>query len=65
MTTLPKLAERARRGTPEIEAMALAIMRARRRFGWTFYKRERVMAIDLVMAEDAAEALRTFAENAS
>jgi hypothetical protein len=44
--------------TAMIERVAHAVMKARVSYGWTFGKRPRVMAIDLVMAAAAVEALR-------
>lgn len=48
----------------ETLSVATAIMNARVRFGWTFGKRPKVMAIDIVMAEAAVSALDMHRENA-
>lgn len=41
----------------EIEEAADAVMRARVQYGWTFGKRPKVLAIDLIMAEAALRTL--------
>lgn len=41
----------------ERDRVAQAIMETRIRWGWTFGKRKRVMAIDLLMAEAAIAAM--------
>lgn len=46
----------------DIAAMAKAIMQARVNWGWTFGKRARVMAIDLIMAAAALDASRQYLE---
>lgn len=41
----------------EIDEAAEAVMRARIQYGWTFGKRPKVLAIDLIMAEAALRTL--------
>lgn len=48
----------------EIAGVAEAIMRARVKWGWTFGKRPKVMAIDLIMAEAAVRAYKAHLQRA-